>query len=118
MATLDVKFPLSQTMTTTIASRVFGVEDLAGQIATHLVAISQESAVALAQTCRALEVPALSALWVTKNSLNFLITRILPADACCFCIEHTTELYQIVSHLFSLAWDRVLDNQWILNSNS
>ena len=88
-------------MTTTLPSRVFGVEELAALIATHLVAISPRAAVALAQTCRALEVPALRALWATRSSLNSLITRVLPANACCYSIQRRTDLYQIVGHLFS-----------------
>ena len=64
-----------------MATRVFKVDELAAQIATHLLAISPKSTVALAMTCRAIEVPALRTLWETRASLSFLFMRILPTSA-------------------------------------
>ena len=49
-------------MATTMATQVLQLDELATPIATYLVTISRRSTVALAQTFRALEVPALSAL--------------------------------------------------------
>ena len=60
---------------------VFKVDELATQIASHLLAISPRSTVALALTCRASEVPALRVLWETQDSLSTLITCVLPTDA-------------------------------------
>ena len=63
-----------------MASQVFSVDELATLIATHLVEISPRSAVSLALTCRALEVPALIALWGTQDSIRSFITHVLPED--------------------------------------
>ena len=67
-----------------MATHVFKIDELATQIATHLLAISPKSTVALAMTCRATEVPALRTLWETRSSLKFLFIRILPTGAWCF----------------------------------
>ena len=67
-----------------MATHVFKVDELAEQIASHLLAISPKSTAALALTCRAVEVPALRTLWETRASLKFLFIRILPTGAWCF----------------------------------
>lgn len=85
-----------------MAARVFSVDELATLIAAHLVEISPQSAVSLARTCRVLEVPALSALWETQDSIRSLITRVLPEDVWCYDPRHRDELYPIVSNLFRL----------------
>jgi len=74
----------SYTATTTMAAQVLQLDELTTLIATHLVTISPRSTVALAQTCRALEVPALSALSGTKSSMKLLISSVLPVDAFCY----------------------------------
>ncbi|KAF9647873.1 hypothetical protein BDM02DRAFT_2493453 [Thelephora ganbajun] len=64
-----------------MATRVFKLDELATRIATHLLAISSKSTVALALTCRDLEVPALRTLWETQFcSLESLIKRVLSTD--------------------------------------
>ena len=73
-----------------MAARVFGIEELATQIATHLFAISPRSTLALALTCRALEVPALRAFWETRGDLQHLIMQLLPTDAWCFIFPYLT----------------------------
>ena len=93
--------------TTTMAARVVHLDELATLIATHLVTISPRSAPALAQTCRALEVPALRALWGIQHSIQLLIESVLPMDTCCYTTKARTELFLIVGHLFSSPWDPV-----------
>lgn len=63
-----------------MAARIFYLDELATRIATHLLAIGGfRSTVALALTCRALEVPALKTLWETEAcSPKDLILRLLP----------------------------------------
>ena len=61
-------------------ARVFKLEELAIRIATQLHAISPKSVVKLALTCRALEAPALGALWENQGSLSSLIKRVLLTD--------------------------------------
>jgi len=80
-----------------MASRVFNLDELASRIAIHLLAISSNSTVALALTCKALEVPALRAVWGTRGSLSFLIMRVLSTDAWCFTFPPGTELCLLVS---------------------
>jgi len=86
----------SYTTTTTMAAQVLQLDELATPIATYLVAISPRSAVALAQTCRVLEVPALSALWGIQSSINLLISSVSPVDACRY-----SSGYGIVGRLLS-----------------
>ena len=81
-----------------MASRVFNVDELATLIATHLVEISPQSAVSLALTCRALEVPALSALWETQDSVTSLITHVLPEGVWRHSTQHGAELHPIVRY--------------------
>ena len=66
-----------------MASRVFNLDELASRIAIHLLGISPSSTVALALTCKALEVPALRALWGQRGSLGFLVVRLLSTDVWC-----------------------------------
>jgi hypothetical protein len=81
-----------------MAAHVFRVDELATRIATHLFAISPKSTVALALTCRALEVPALRALWEAQPcSLDRLIMRVLSADALCFVFPRSSDLCLLVS---------------------
>jgi hypothetical protein len=82
-----------------MAARVLCVDELAMLIATHLVAINPRSAIALAQTCRALEVPALSALWETQADLKPLIVCVLPGDAWSSTTGHQGQLL-LVSIIF------------------
>ena len=83
-----------------MASRVFNLDELASRIAIHLLAISPTSTVALALTCKALEVPALRELWGTRGSLSFLIMRVLSTDAWGFTFPPGTELSLLVSSTF------------------
>ena len=84
-----------------MAERVFKLDELAARIATHLLAISTGSTVALALTCRALEDPALRTLWETRDSLEFLFMRVLSTDAWCHKFPDDTDLCLLVSPLFS-----------------
>ena len=59
--------------------RVFKIDELVGLIASQLVLISLQSTVNLARTCRHLEEPALSALWVTQSSL-YVLLEVLPEE--------------------------------------
>ena len=63
-----------------MAAHVFKRDNLAGRIATYLLAISPGTTVALALTCRDLEVPTLRVLWEKEDTLIFLIKRVLPTD--------------------------------------
>ena len=85
-----------------MASRVFSVDELATLIATHLVEISPQSAVSLAQTCRVLEVPALSALWETQDSIRSFIMCVLPRDVWCYAIRDGPERHSIVRKFLRL----------------
>ena len=76
-----MRIPFIPNLVTTMAVSVFKLDELATQIATHLHAVSVGSTVALALTCRVLEVPALRVLWETQGSLGSLIMRVLPRDA-------------------------------------
>ena len=82
-----------------MATRVFKLDELATRIATHLSTANPGSTVALALTCRALEVPALRALWGTQlYSLSRLITRVLSKEVWCFIFpESESGLYLLVS---------------------
>jgi hypothetical protein len=81
-----------------MAARVFKLEKLATRIATHLLAISPESTVSLALTCRALEVPALRALWEAQScSLSRLIMRVLSDEILCFAYPGNGDLCLLVS---------------------
>ena len=85
-----------------MASRVFNLDELASRIAAYLLAISPTSTVALALTCKALEVPALRALWGPRGSLSFLIMRLLSTDAWHFTFPRRSDLCLLVSSpLFS-----------------
>ncbi|KAF9790613.1 hypothetical protein BJ322DRAFT_401547 [Thelephora terrestris] len=90
-----------------MAARVFCVDELATLIATHLVAISPRSAAALAQTCRALEVPALSALWETQDSIRSLITHVLSEDAWRLTTQHRVEAIMLTRPLNMWELDRL-----------
>ena len=71
-----------------MTARVFKVDELATRIATHLVAISPAATIALALTCKALEVPALRAFWgVRLCSLNNLIMRLLSTEVWHFVFQ-------------------------------
>lgn len=59
--------------------RVFKISELTRLIASHLILISQESAVNLACTSRHLEEPVLSTLWETQQSLHTLL-QVLPEE--------------------------------------
>ena len=83
-----------------MASRVFNLDELASRIATHLLAINPTSTVALALTCKALEVPVLRALWGTRGSFKFLIMRLLSTDAWRFIFTGGTDLCLLVSSTF------------------
>ena len=84
-----------------MADHVFKLDELATNIATHLLVVSWKSTVSLALTCWALEVPALWVLWETCHSLKFLFMCVLPMDACCFEFLHDSDLCLLVSLLFS-----------------
>ena len=84
-----------------MAARVFKLEELATQIATHLLAINLKSTLALALTSRALEVPALKALWGLQGSFKVLITQVLTTDAYGFATSSRFDSCLLVSHLFS-----------------
>lgn len=71
------------TTATTMAARVFELDELATRIADHLLSISRASVVALALTCRNLEVPALRALWAKQGSFSSLIQLVLPTGMLC-----------------------------------
>ena len=73
----------SYTTTATMAARI------------HLVTIDPRSTVALTQTCRALEVPVLSAVWEIQSLIKLPILSVLSAVACCYTS------YAHVGHLFS-----------------
>jgi len=60
-------------------NHVFKIGELARLIASHLILVSQQSAVNLARTCRYLEEPALSTLWETQDGLDTLL-KVLPDD--------------------------------------
>jgi len=85
---------------TNVAARVFKLEELATRIATHLLAISPESVVELALTCRALEAPALGALWENEGSLSSLIERVLPKDIQCYVGYDDSDVQPLVRPLF------------------
>ena len=85
-----------------MASRVFSVDELATLIATRLVETSPRSAGSLARTCRALEVPALSALWGTQHSVISFITHVLPEDAWRYSPQRGAELHPIVRSFICL----------------
>ena len=81
-----------------MATRVFKLDELATRIATHLSAANPGSTVALALTCRALEVPALRALWGAQLcSLSRLIMRVLPTNAWCSIFPRNSDLHLLVS---------------------
>ena len=81
-----------------MATRVFKLDGLATRIATHLSSTSPESTVALALTCRALEVPALRALWGAQIcSLSRLIMRVLSTEAWCLIFPGDSDLCLVVS---------------------
>ena len=50
----------------------------------YLVTIDPRSTVALTQTCQALEVPALSAVWEIQSPIKLPILSVLLAVACCY----------------------------------
>jgi len=64
-----------------MAARVFKLDELATQIAADLLAISPRTTVSLALTCKALQVPALMALWETECSPASLFCRVLSPEA-------------------------------------
>ena len=82
-----------------MAARVFNLDELASRIAIHLLAMSPRTTLALALTCRALEVPALRALWETLGCLKFLIQHVGPADAQCYIFLRPSDLRLLVSPL-------------------
>jgi hypothetical protein len=86
-----------------MATRVFKLDELASRIATYLLTISPRSTVALALTCRALEVPALRALWETQCSFNHLIMRVLSTDAFCFTFPGRSDLCLLVRPVLSFS---------------
>ena len=77
--------------TTTMAARVFKLDELATRIAEHLFAISPRSIVAFALTCRNLEVPALRTLWEKQDSFSSLIQRVLPTGIQCYVFPDPEE---------------------------
>jgi len=85
---------------TTMVSRVVQIDELATLIATYLVTISPRSAVALAQTCQCLEVPALRALWETQHSIKLLIHIVLQVDGYRYTSQ-AQSLFTTVSRFFS-----------------
>jgi len=95
------QIPLSFSILHHHGNRVLKLDELAARIATHLLAISRRSTVSLALTCRALEVPALMALWETECSLTSLIKRVLPMNAWCIVVQRHSDLGLLVSLLFS-----------------
>ena len=86
-----------------MAARVFKLDELATRISAHLHAISPISTVALALTCRALEVPALRALWEKQGSFIDLITRVLPEGTLRLVFLEEDDIYLLVSVPPSLA---------------
>ena len=95
-----------------MAARVFKLEELATLIATQLLAISPDSVVKLALTCRALEAPALGALWEKQGSLESLIKRVLPMDIQCYVFPDPEEdLCLLVSHSFAQSASCVLSDR-------
>jgi len=81
-----------------MAARVFNLDELATRIATHLFTISPQGTVALALTCRALEIPALRALWEAQScSLSHLIMRVLSTEVWCFIFPRNSDLCLLVS---------------------
>ena len=83
-----------------MAARVLKMDELATRIATHLFAISPGGPVALALTCRALEVPALRVLWEAQPfSFNKLIMRVLSTEAWCFVFRGNSDRCLLVSLL-------------------
>jgi hypothetical protein len=88
-----------------MATRVFKMDELATRIATHLLAISPKSTLALALTCRALEVPALRALWEGQpRSLKHFIMRILPTEVWCFVFPRHSDRCLLVSFPSLAQW--------------
>lgn len=87
--------------TTTMAARVFRLDELASRIAAHLLVVSPRSTVALALTCKALEVPALRTLWGRQCTLSSLIERVMPVGAQVFFIPHDSDICTLASPLFS-----------------
>ena len=59
-----------------MSARVFEIDELARLISSHLLT-DRPTLVSLACTCRVLEVPALSSLWITQRSFTTLI-NLLP----------------------------------------
>ena len=81
-----------------MAARVLKLDELATRIAIHLLAISPKATVALALTCRALEVPALRTLWEAQHcSLSRLIMRVLSTEVQCFVFPRDSDLCLLVS---------------------
>ena len=86
-----------------MATRVFKLDELATRIATHLSATNPGRTVALALTCKVLEVPALRALWEAQLcSLGRLIMRVLSTEVWCFIFPGDSDLCLLVSSLPSL----------------
>jgi len=111
---IAANLPLPLFSVPTMAARVFNLDELATRIATHL-AIHPGSTVALALTCRALEVPALRALWGARLwSLNQVFMRVLSTDAWCFVFptqdsDSESDFCLLVSLLFpSARWTSYL----------
>jgi hypothetical protein len=77
---------------TSMATRVFKIDKLAAEIAAYLLAINPIFTVALALTCRDLEVPALRTLWETRGTFKDLIMEVLLTDEWCLVFLNDTDL--------------------------
>ena len=92
-----------------MAARVFELDELATRITAYLLTISPRTTVALALTCRAVEVPVLRTLWeVHSCSLSHLIVRVLPTNAWCYIFPESNDLCLVVRLLFVLQPFRIL----------
>ena len=93
---------LSLSLFVIMAARVLKIDELATRIAANLRAISPKDTVSLALTCRALEVPALRALWETRLcSFGDLFMHMLPTDAWCFVFPDPDEDFCLLVSLFA-----------------
>lgn len=80
-----------------MAARIFRIDELATRIATHLLGIRPIYTVALALTCRDLEVPALRTLWGTRGSFRDLIKHVLSTDVWCLVFPRGADICLYVS---------------------
>ena len=98
---VSLRFPFPSPVTAAMAARVFRLDELTTQIAADLLAISPRSTVSFGLTCKALQVPALMALWETQCSLDSLVKRVLPPDSLLIIKRRHSDICSHVSPPFS-----------------